>query len=644
MMRRGDDPADVMRLMQSDSYAIMQESDRMKDTDMTDWESYADELEERIVNPNSKISGITSGIDTIDLHFGGWQPGDFVVVMAWTSVGKLQHPSTPIPTPRGWVKAGDIRPGDEIFGSDGKPTTVTHTWWWDDQQMYKVKFNDGAEIVVGENHDWSLLTAKRRESKKFDDLIVKSTKELYEDGVRFSPRKKGNNKAQYKFYLPLTGPVEYPEVELPLDPYALGTLLGDGHFGETVTMNCNDTHIRERVVERIPYRVLYDDRHEARRAVFYSDIKGPITDLNLMGVKSRDKFIPDIYLMAHVEARKELLYGLMDADGGVKKNSRPKFHSYSKSLAYGVKELVLSLGGVARVKVVSRKDGDTEYCVDLWTPFNPFTLPRKANLCNPKFDWFRAIESIEELDIDRGVCFTVSADDSLYIAGEDYIVTHNSSLTRLFAANAWRAGYRPLIISLEMDKEQEMARMHTILNAGERFTGSQLMSGQNIDINNYRDWARETFEGKQPIHLVTSEGVDSADQFFVQAKIDQYKPDLVVLDYHTLFEDGRGGRGETESAKNLSKDFKRIALRNRVPIIDVTGVTMDDGHNDRPPELNEIAWSKQLSYDADMVLAIHREPDSELFHVVTRKTRRCPPFAFYLRWNLDTGKWTEGYG
>lgn len=218
-----------------------------------------------------------------------------------------------------------------------------------------------------------------------------------------------------------------------------------------------------------------------------------------------------------------------------------------------------------------------------------------------------------------------------------------SALTRLFAANAWRAGYRPLIISLEMDKLQEISRMHTILNGGKFFTNTQLMNGVGIDIDQYTGWAEDTFTNAHPLHLVTSEGVDSADQFFVQAKIEQYKPDLVILDYHTLFEDGRNGGTETERAKNLSKDFKRIAVRNRVPVIDVSGVTMESGHNDRPPELNEIAWSKQLSYDADMVLAIHRQPDSEVFQVITRKVRRCPHFAFYLNWNLDTGSWAEGF-
>lgn len=217
-----------------------------------------------------------------------------------------------------------------------------------------------------------------------------------------------------------------------------------------------------------------------------------------------------------------------------------------------------------------------------------------------------------------------------------------SFIARLFAANAWRAGYRPLIISLEMNKQQEGQRLDTLLNNGEgHFTNTDLVKANPDVVDAYESWAERTFGGKHPIHLVTSEGLETADQNMVQAKIDQYRPDLVILDYHGLFDDASGAKTETEKAKNLSKAFKRMAVKNGVPIIDVAAVTMADGHSERPPELEEVAWSKQLAYDADLVLAIHRDFSSDLFQVVSRKVRRATHFGFYLRWNLDTGKWAE---
>ena len=194
----------------------------------------------------------------------------------------------------------------------------------------------------------------------------------------------------------------------------------------------------------------------------------------------------------------------------------------------------------------------------------------------------------------------------------------------------------------EMNKQQEGQRLDTLLNNGEgHFTNTDLIKANVNILDTYEKWADATFAGKQPIYLITSEGVETADQNMVQAKIDQYHPDMVILDYHGLFDDSSGSKTETEKAKNLSKAFKRIAVRNSIPIIDVAAVTMSEGHSERPPELEEVAWSKQLAYDADLVLAIHREPNSDLFQVVSRKVRRATQFGFYLRWNLETGKWEE---
>lgn len=217
-----------------------------------------------------------------------------------------------------------------------------------------------------------------------------------------------------------------------------------------------------------------------------------------------------------------------------------------------------------------------------------------------------------------------------------------SFIARLFAVNAWRAGYRPMIISLEMNKMQEGQRLDTLLNNGEGyFTNTDLVKANPNIVKTYEQWAEKTFIDKQPIYLVTSEGLETADQNMVQAKIDQYQPDMVILDYHGLFDDASGAKNETEKAKNLSKAFKRIAVKNNIPVIDVAAVTMSDGHGDRPPELEEVAWSKQLAYDADLVLAIHREYNSDTFQVVSRKVRRATHFGFYLKWNLETGKWNE---
>lgn len=208
-------------------------------------------------------------------------------------------------------------------------------------------------------------------------------------------------------------------------------------------------------------------------------------------------------------------------------------------------------------------------------------------------------------------------------------------LSTNFAVNAWKMGKKPLYFSLEMDDKQFGYRVDTILAEG-KLSNTALMNGRNIQVDEYEAWAKEVFHEQQPFYIVTNEGLDEISQYTVQMKIEQYKPDLVILDYHSLFDDAKKGRSETEKHRNLSKDFKRLAVKYSIPIIDVVAVTMDGGHGERPPELNEVAWSKQLAYDSDLVLSVVKIGHS--ITVEAKKSRRSDLFAFNLNWDFDTGR------
>lgn len=209
-----------------------------------------------------------------------------------------------------------------------------------------------------------------------------------------------------------------------------------------------------------------------------------------------------------------------------------------------------------------------------------------------------------------------------------------STLATYLAVNAWRLGYKPLYFSLEMDDVQLGYRVDTILGEG-AFSNTALINARNVDPDTYEAWVKSTFPGRQPFYVVTNEGLDEINQFTVQTKIEQYNPDLVILDYHSLFDDAKKGKTETEKHRNLSKDFKRLAVRYSIPIIDIVAVTMEDGHEQRPPELNEVAWSRQLAYDADLVLSLFRS--GQLVTVEAKKSRRSELFAFKITWDFDSG-------
>lgn len=209
-----------------------------------------------------------------------------------------------------------------------------------------------------------------------------------------------------------------------------------------------------------------------------------------------------------------------------------------------------------------------------------------------------------------------------------------SWLAIYLAVNAWRHGYTPLYFSLEMDDVQFGYRVDTIVGQGE-FSNTNLINARNISPDSYAEWARSTWEGKHPFIVVTNEGLEEINQSVIQMKIDQYRPSIVFVDYHSLLDDARKGRSETEKHRNLSKDLKRMAVRFGVPIIDIVAVTMEEGHEKRPPELNEVAWSKQLAYDADLVLSLFREGNRVTAEA--KKSRRSELFAFKMDWEFNDG-------
>jgi len=215
-------------------------------------------------------------------------------------------------------------------------------------------------------------------------------------------------------------------------------------------------------------------------------------------------------------------------------------------------------------------------------------------------------------------------------------------LSSYLACKAWEQGFKPMIISLEMTPENMRDRIYTMMGSG-LFKASDFARG-SIDMATFDDWGKKKFADKNQFILVSNEGAGEVTPATVQAKIDQHKPDIVILDYHQLFADNQGSKAPTERNMNISKSFKALAMNNNIPIIDITAATMDDtSDQDGPPMLSQVAWSKAIEYDADMAIAVHKSPDSNVIEIVSRKNRHGTEFGFYLDWDLNRGIITELY-
>lgn len=215
-------------------------------------------------------------------------------------------------------------------------------------------------------------------------------------------------------------------------------------------------------------------------------------------------------------------------------------------------------------------------------------------------------------------------------------------MTSYLACKAWEQGFKPMIISLEMSPENMRDRIYTMLGSG-MFRASDFSRG-NINIDDFHHWAKKRFDDKNGFILVSNEGTNEVTPQTVQGKIDQHRPDLVICDYHQLFNDTKRSNSEVERNRNISREFKLLAVRNNIPVIDITAATMDDvSDQDAPPLLSQVAWSKAIEYDADMAMAVHRHPDTNIIEVVSRKNRHGTDFAFYLDWDIDRGVVKEIY-
>ncbi len=209
--------------------------------------------------------------------------------------------------------------------------------------------------------------------------------------------------------------------------------------------------------------------------------------------------------------------------------------------------------------------------------------------------------------------------------------------------NAWKQGYSPLIINLEMSPEDLRDRIYLLIS---HYSMNDLVRA-NIDAEDFKAWAKDFMKGKAEFHLVGNDTFDDFSVDMVHAKVEQYRPDILLLDYASLFTDREHSQQETVRMKNLSRQLKQLATAMKIPIILISAVTGKD-KKDRvnPPDIAQVAWSSGIEYDANLAFAIHthRNPmnqKAEKTEIVCRKNRHGELFSFFVKMDLVAGTITE---
>jgi phosphate starvation-inducible PhoH-like protein len=449
--------------------------------------------------------------------------------------GRAQPVFTNVLTPDGWRPIGTLRVGDLVIGSNGEPTPVLGVYPQGERDIYRVTAQDGAWTLCCGEHLWTVRTAADKRRGK--PWRVLQTQDMI-----------GNLRAAHarRYELPmLTAPVCFPEREVPMDPYALGLLLGDGCLTGSTTPS-SATHDPELAYaleaalpgvavrhKSGPDHLLNRSKSPGGRVTLENPVTGVLRSLDLLGSRSHSKYVPDDYLYNSAEVRLALLQGLLDSDGDpvvqADRTCRIEYTTTSILLRDDVISLVRSLGGVActrRRVAAGRSPGrahgrdvghryDT-HVVDIRLPagVEPFRLARKRDRYHAAGGGrpMRFIDSIEPAGREETVCIQVAAEDSLYVT-QDYLLTHNT-LNDAFI----------ILDEAQNTSPEQMKMFLTRLGFGSKIvvtgdvTQIDLPGGQESGLK----VVREILEGISDIHFSTLTSADVVRHRLVSEIVDAY--------------------------------------------------------------------------------------------------------------------------
>jgi predicted phage terminase large subunit-like protein len=378
--------------------------------------------------------------------------------------GKALAIDTPIATPSGWARIGDLRPGDKVFGDTGECCNVVAvSEVWRNRPVYRVITDDGDEIIADAEHEWLVRLCRKRPVFR-----LKTTKQLAERTSSRAPM------------IAAQGALHLPHVDLPVDPYVFGVWLGDGRTDSSAICSADDELIDE--IARIEgdcneyapsgrTRHVRIGPHYRNGATQAETLQGRLRALGVLGAKR----IPTMYARASTGQRLSLLQGLVDTDGYVAADGQIEFCSTSAALADDVKELVHSLGHKASIivgrAVCNGKDCGPKYRVMFYMA-GAARLKRKAVKTRHGARAFRRYVTFEPAGIADTVCIEVDSASHMFLAGKSMLPTHNSELaSRRFPA--WFLGRHPdrsiIAASYNSDLATDFGRQVRNIIASEEF-------------------------------------------------------------------------------------------------------------------------------------------------------------------------------
>jgi phage terminase large subunit-like protein len=310
----------------------------------------------------------------------GWRNvewGNMVQLYPWVGFlcargsGKCLSPGTEVVMFDGSLKkVEDIILGDLVMGIDSTPRTVVQLHSGVDD-MYEVEQKQNLNYTVNSRH--TMHFEKQQFSRHRVDWDVSAVDVVEMPAVEFYNKKPFY--VQRCFGRKVEGWI-LPEKDFHIEPYYLGLWLGDG-CGKRTTIASIDPEV-------ISYVKQYAQRLNLRYAISKPTKRGYSIDHRIVASQSgvqnllleylrfynvlNNKHIPLIYLQGSVGQRLELLAGLLDSDGSLRRSKKTYvFSQKSRLLTEQVQQLCWSLGFRANISEHTYK--------------TPFTKTNSATTC-----------------------------------------------------------------------------------------------------------------------------------------------------------------------------------------------------------------------------------------------------------------------
>lgn len=207
----------------------------------------------------------------------------------------------------------------------------------------------------------------------------------------------------------------------------------------------------------------------------------------------------------------------------------------------------------------------------------------------------------------------------------------------LIGANAVVNGYKVLQFVTEMSEEVMQDRYEAMLFGkliGD-FNYSKFKAGSFSpqEENMYFDFLDNRLPRLEQVIIEQATGVSS-----VASKIDQYQPDLILIDGAYLMEDERNAKDDWLRVAHITRDLKNICKLKAKPIF-INSQADSTTSKRTGPELDNIGYAKAIGQDSDVVMALFRDEQMLEDHemkVKILKQREGTLGNVMLNWDFST--------